>query len=324
MTQTGAAVIIVNWNSRDTLGLCLASIAAQTVAARRVIVVDNASSDGSADGVESVLSGVEVVRLEKNLGFASANNLAVRMADDCEWVALLNPDAYPEPDWLEKLLYAAKNNPEYTFFASRAINAVDTSLMDGAGDSYHVSGRVRRRGFLKKASEYTPPSGEVFSPCAAAALYSRGAFVETGGLDESYFCYIEDVDLGFRLRLKGQRCLYVHNAVVYHVGSGATSRHSDFTVYHGHRNLVWTFVKNMPGPLFWMYLPQHVMLNIASVIYLSARGQGKVALKAKWDAIKGLGAALKARRQIQKAKTASWRQMRSMMEKGLAAAIIPG
>jgi len=324
MTQTGAAVIIVNWNSGDTLKRCLAAMAAQTFAAKRVIVVDNLSSDGSVNGAESVLPGVEVVRLDKNLGFAAANNLAVKMASDCEWVALLNPDAYPAPDWLEKLLGAAKSNPDFTFFASRSINAVDTSLMDGAGDAYHTSGRVWRRGFLNKAAEFTPPSGEVFSPCAAAALYRRDLFLETGGLDESYFCYVEDVDLGFRLRLKGHRCFYVSDAVVYHVGSGATQRHSDFTVYHGHRNLVWTFVKNMPGPLFWIYLPQHLMLNIVSVIYLAARGQGKIALKAKVDAIMGLGSALRARSGIQKTKTADWRQILCVMERGLLKALIPG
>jgi GT2 family glycosyltransferase len=91
---------------------------------------------------------------------------------------------------------------------------------------------------------------EIFSPCAAAALYRRSALLEVGGFDEDFFCYVEDVDLGFRLRLAGYRCLYVPLSVAHHIGSGTTGgKNSDFSVYHGHRNLVWAFVKNMPGVL---------------------------------------------------------------------------
>ena len=97
--------------------------------------------------------------------------------------------------------------------------------------------------------------GEIFAPCAAAALYRRAAFLEAGGFDEHFFCYMEDVDLGFRLRLLGYRCGYAPAAIVHHVGSGTTGARSPFTVYHGHRNLVWTYVKNMPTPWFWLYLP---------------------------------------------------------------------
>ena len=89
---------------------------------------------------------------------------------------------------------------------------------------------------------------EVFSPCAAAALYRRSALVEIGGFDDDFFCYSEDVDLGFRLMLAGHSCLYVPTSVTHHVGSGTTGgQNSDFAVYHGHRNLVWTYVKDMPG-----------------------------------------------------------------------------
>ena len=74
---------------------------------------------------------------------------------------------------------------------------------------------------------------------------------------------MEDVDLGFRLRLAGHRCLYVPKSVVHHVGSGTTGgKNSDFSVYHGHRNLVWTYVKNMPGVLFWIFLPLHLAMNL--------------------------------------------------------------
>jgi GT2 family glycosyltransferase len=86
-------------------------------------------------------------------------------------------------------------------------------------------------------------------------LYRRSALIELGGFDEDYFCYVEDVDLGFRLRLAGHQCLYIPSSIVHHVGSGSTGgKNSDFAVYHGHRNLVWTYVKDMPGFLFWLFL----------------------------------------------------------------------
>jgi hypothetical protein len=129
-------------------------------------------------------------------------------------------------------------------------------------------------------------NAEIFYPCAAA-MYRRDAFEQVQGFDEDFFCYAEDVDLGFRLRLLGHRALYVPDAVVYHVGSGSTGRRSDFSVYHGQRNLVWSFVKNMPVSLLLLYWPAHVLMNIAALAILAFRGQGRVAWRAKIDAIHG-------------------------------------
>jgi GT2 family glycosyltransferase len=155
---------------------------------------------------------------------------------------------------------------------------------------------------------------EVFSPCAAAALYRRSALHEAGGFDEDYFCYAEDVDLGFRLRLAGHRCLYVPRSVARHVGCGTTGgHHSDFALYHGHRNLVWTFVKDMPGVLFWIFLPLHALLNIMSVLWFAFQGRWGVILRAKLDALKGLPKMWLKRRSIQRARVASvgeiWQQL---------------
>ena len=133
---------------------------------------------------------------------------------------------------------------------------------------------------------------EVFSPCAAAALYRRDALDDVGGFDERYFCYVEDVDLGFRLRLRGHGCLYVPDAVVHHVGSGTTGRGSDFTTYHGHRNLVWTFFKDMPGPLLALYLLPHLVLNLATIAWFATHGRARLILRTKWDALRGLPAVL--------------------------------
>jgi len=298
-TPISVAVLIVNFNSGLLLSECLRRVCAQTCRPERVIVVDNASSDGSADGMECDYPGVEVICLVQNRGFAAANNLAAQQAGEVEWLALLNPDAFPEPDWLERWLAAAEAHPDCASFGACLVDARDPRRLDGTGDVYHVSGLAWRRDHGRQVADGQIEGDEIFAPCAAAALYRRTAFWEAGGFDEDYFCYFEDVDLGFRLRLLGYGCRHVPEAVVRHIGSAVTGRRSPFSLYHGHRNLVWTWWKNMPGLLLWRYLPHHLLLNLGSVLWYALRGRGGVLLRAKRDALRGLPRCLRQRRAIQ-------------------------
>jgi GT2 family glycosyltransferase len=313
------AVLIVNWNAGALLGRCLASLEQQSRRPDRVIVVDNASTDDSLALAAGYLSRVELLRLDDNVGFARANNIAARAAQDVDALALLNPDAFPEPQWLSALVDAARRFPEFGAFASQLRLDATPDRLDGAGDSYHVSGRAWRNGHNAPADRWPEGEYEVFAPCAAAALYRRSAFEEIGGFDESYFCYFEDVDLGFRLRLHGYRTLYVPASVVRHVSSASSGYRSDFAVYHGERNAVWTFVKNMPGRLFWIYLPQHLALNAAALLFYPFRGQGRAVWRAKWHALRGLKAVLVKRREEQRRRRADWRTLRDAMARGPAA-----
>jgi GT2 family glycosyltransferase len=235
---------------------------------------------------------------------------------DCEFVALLNPDAFPEPDWLERLVDAALAAPRHASFTSRLVLAADAGVLDGEGDSYGVNGFAWRRHHGLPVAAGDDARGEVFSACAAAALYRRDAFLATGAFDERFFTYLEDVDLGFRLRLRGAGCLYVPESVAHHVGSGLTGRTSDFSVYHAQRNLVWTFVKDMPGPLLWIYLPQHLLLNLAAIGWYVMQGQGGTILRAKLDALRGLRAVWVDRKRVQSLRTESPAALRREMVKG--------
>ena len=314
------SVVIVNWNGERFLERCLTALQAQTIVPHEVILVDNASSDGSLDIVRR-FPNVRLLAQTENLGFARGNNLALAAAaPDSEWIALLNPDAFVEASWLETLLSAAEAHPGFDVFASQLLNAADPSKLDGAGDVYHVSGLAWRMGCGEAASSHSQCVREVFSPCAAAAMYRHRALLQLGGFDEDYFCYIEDVDLGFRLRLAGYRCLYVPTSVARHVGSGTTGgQHSDFAVYHGHRNLVWTYLKNMPTLLFWLFLPMHLAMNLTTVIAFALRGQGRTVLRAKRDAIRGLPKMWRQRRAIQATRVASLRDLWRVM----TVAIVP-
>ncbi len=318
--QTGysTAVIIVNYNAGKMLARCLEALDRQTFRDFHTIVVDNGSSDGSAEGIESRHPRVTLVKAGANLGFAAGNNLGLQHAGTVQWIALLNPDAYAAPDWLERFVAAALAR-QFDFFGCRMRLADTPALLDGTGDSYHTSGVAWRRDHGVRVSEGVQDAGEIFAPCAAAALYRRADLEAVGGFDESYFCYFEDIDLGFRLRLLGKRCAYVPDAVVDHVSSGISGKRSDFATYHGHRNMVWTYVKDMPAPLFWLYLPLHLCANLLGIAACAVRGQLGVVLRAKRDALRGLPRVLRERARVQAQARVDWRTIRAAMARGFPA-----
>ena len=310
------AVILVDWNSGNLITRCLEALARQTLPPHAVMVVDNASESPTWRHVGLAPDRLEMVRMPANLGFAAGVNRGVALAEGVDWIALLNPDAFPDPGWLENLVGAASRNPSYEFFASRQVLAEAPERLDGTGDVYAVSGLAWRRDHGEQGADRRLAEEEVFGPCAAAALYRRQVFLDAGGLDETFFCYFEDVDLAFRLRLAGHRCLYVPDAVVTHVGSALTGRRSDFSVYHGHRNLVWTFLKNMPPSMLARYWPHHLLLNALSIVILTSRGQGATILRAKRDALLALPRVLRQRRLVQRTRRVGAADLRPVMVGG--------
>lgn len=310
------AVIIVNWNGGALLAQCLSHLQAQTRPPDQVLLVDNASTDDSLAQLPH-WDRLTVLRMGSNLGFAAGNNHALAQCTT-EYVALLNPDAFAAPEWLENLLQAAQAHSTAAAFGSRQLCHENPNRLDGIGDCYHASGMAWRQGHGQPQQTRHLVAQEIFAPCAAAALYRRAAIMALGGFDESYFCYMEDVDLGFRLRLAGHSARYVPTAVVRHVGSATSGgQHSDFAVFHGHRNMVWTFVKNMPSPLLWLLLPWHLAANLAALVIFTARGQGKTILRAKWQALQGLKHAWRQRQTIQRQRSASTRSIWAALNKQL-------
>ena len=308
------AAVVVNWNSWDHLGKCITALEKQTVLFERIMVVDNASEEVDKSIVANWSKRVEFIQLPTNQGFAKGNNVAFERIKGSDYVALVNPDAYLEPNWLEKMLSTAERHPHAASFASCLVMANDPEKWDGCGDAYHLSGIVWRYGHGYNRNKYLVMEKTVFSACAAAALYRFDALEAAGGFDDEFFCYVEDVDLGFRLRLLGYPCILVPDAIAYHVGSATTGgKHSDFAVFHGHRNMVWTYIKNMPGFLFWALIPFHLSLNLVSIVLFALRGQGLVILRAKWDALKGVKLMWRKRKQIQTMRVVSvmdiWRAL---------------
>ena len=209
------AILIVHYNCWDYLRRCLASLRDQTLGDFSLYVLDNCSDEPVPDDIRQ-WPDLHLIECEKNLGFAAGCNLLLRKARDSTWSLLLNPDAAADPTWFENMVRAGEQFPENTFFCSRLISE-DRQLLDGDGDCYHISGLVWRQGHGKAVPDSNGYQ-EVFSACGAAAMYRTSSVLEAGGFDEDFFCYVEDVDLGFRLRLRGERCLLVPDAVVAHAG----------------------------------------------------------------------------------------------------------
>jgi GT2 family glycosyltransferase len=288
-------VVVVNYNAGRYLAGCIRSLLAQTVSDIEILLVDNASTDGSLEALGETPERVRVLRQARNLGFAAANNLAAREGRG-EWLALLNPDAEAEPDWLERLLEAVAARPTHRLAASLQLDLADPSRLDGAGDCYLAFGHAWRGGF-GHAAETAPGAGECFAPCGAAALYPRALFLEAGGFEEAYFCYHEDVDLGFRLRLMGERCQFVPAARVRHAGSAIAGYASAFAVFHGARNGLWTYLRNMPGPLLAFGLIPWAGLTLAILARDAVRGTLLTRVRGLAAAVAGLGGALRGRRR---------------------------
>jgi GT2 family glycosyltransferase len=298
--MSSVSVVIVNWNGRQLIVDCLQGLQEQSVADFRIIVVDNGSSDGSPQFLADTFPDIELITLDRNTGFAIANNTAFG-ALDTEYVALLNNDARPHRDWLGNLIRTLELHPEAGFAASKMLFHDNRQIVDRAGDVYTRAGTAWLRGRGQPAGSYCQTE-YIFGACAGAALYRSAMLKEIGFFDDDFFLLYEDVDLSFRAQLQGYPCLFVPEAIVYHKASSTVGDDSLTSVYYSHRNLEWVYIKNMPAPLIPKTILQHLVYDIAALIYFSTMGQLVVFLKAKWHALKGLRKMLAKRRRIQRCK----------------------
>lgn len=307
MSSPAATVVIVAYQSGDFLQPCVDALAAQDFADFEALVVDNASSDGSVERLRLPDARFRVRPMGYNSGFAVANNVAARETTG-EFLVLLNPDAVADPHWLGRLVAAARARPEAASFGSTQLRLGAPDVLDGIGDVWHAAGLAWRAGEGWPAAR-APGDGEIFGPCGAAALYRREQFLAVGGFDERFFCYCEDVDLAARLRGLGGRSYRVGEAVVRHAGSGISGRRSDFTLFHGHRNRIWVFVKNTPGPWFWLLLPYHLAFNLLYLGSALRRGVFPPIWRAYVAAIRGLGPMLAEREALARSRRTPFSEM---------------
>ena len=209
-----ASVLIVNHNGGADLSACLASLSCTAHDAYEVIVVDNASTDGSADQAEVAFPDVRWARSPENLGFGGANNLAASQAHG-EILVFLNPDTHVTPGWLDALVQVLQNDPRAGLATSRILLKDHPDRVNAAGNVMHITGLTLCRGMGADRDAFDTPE-EVDAVSGAAFAIRRSLFDALGGFDAAFFLYMEDTDLSWRARLAGYTCRYVPESIVYH------------------------------------------------------------------------------------------------------------
>lgn len=309
------SVIIPNWNGKQFLGACLASLRRQTCQDFVIYVVDNGSSDGSVEFIQSMYPEVRLISHPENRGFSAAINSGIEGSRG-EYIAALNNDTEADPRWMEMLLETMEARPEIGFFASKVLDYKDRTIIDSFGDGYTTLGIAYKIGVLEKDVGQFEDLTEVFSACAAAACYRRSMFDDIGVFDEDFFCYMEDIDIGIRARLAGYRCLAVPAARVYHIGSATTGGDmSEFSVRMTAKNIFNVLLKDIPAPMLFMMLPKVIAAQTVLVfqsLFTRQRPKLRKNMRGYWQ---GIGGALRQaplmlrkRRDIQRARRISSHQ----------------
>lgn len=279
-------IIIPNYNGLHFMEPCLAALQRQSCRDFDLLVVDNGSSDGSAQWLQE--KEIPSILLQENTGFSGAVNAGIRAADT-EYVILLNNDTEPEPDYVAELLRAIERSPRIFSVSPKMIQMYHRDLMDDGGDMYSIMGWAYQRGVGQEIGRYNRPC-HIFSACAGAAIYRRSVFDEIGMFDEMHFAYLEDIDVGYRAKIAGYYNLYCPSSVVYHVGSGTSgSKYNSFKVRLAARNNVYLNYKNMPLPqLFVNSLPIAAGL-VGKYAFFRKLGFEKDYLAGIWEGIRTAG-----------------------------------
>lgn len=240
-----ATVIIPNYNGKHFLKPCLDALSKQTFSSFEIIIVDNASTDGSLEFLDLNYPEIKTISLEENYGFSKAVNIGIKNAKT-PYVILLNNDTEPAADYIDYMVKAIEKSPEIFSVSSKMIQMYHPEFIDSAGDLYTVLGWAICRGTGRPVSNYTT-ADTIFSACAGAAIYRRNVFKKIGYFDEAHFAYLEDVDIGYRAKIYGYKNTYCPDALVYHVGSGTSgSKYNSFKVKMTGRNNLYLNYKNMP------------------------------------------------------------------------------
>ena len=267
-------IIIPNYNGKHFMEPCLASLKEQTFRDFKILVVDNASSDGSVAYMKTEYPDIEVIALDQNYGFSKAVNVGIEHSTT-PYVILLNNDTTVDPHYVEEMVKAIEKSPRIFSVSSKMIQMYHPELIDSAGDLYTLMGWGVCRGTGRPISNYNE-ADEIFTACAGAAIYRRSAFEKIGYFDENHFAYLEDIDVGYRAKIYGYKNMYCPTALVYHVGSGTSgSKYNSFKVKLSARNSVYLNYKNMPLlQLILNFLPLFLGYVVKYLFFLK-KGWGK-------------------------------------------------
>lgn len=266
-------IIIPNYNGIELLKNCIKTLEEQTCPDFKVLVVDNGSTDGSAE-VRSEVLDLEVVALTGNTGFCGAVNIGIQHTGT-PYVILLNNDTEADPEFVSELLAGIKKSDRLFSCGAMMLDYRNRELIDNAGDYYTALGWAVARGRGKRKSDFQREK-YVFSCCGGASIYRRDLIAEIGAFDEGHFAYLEDVDIGYRARIFGYQNRYIPSARVYHIGSATTgTRYNGKKVFLAARNSVYLLYKNMPALQLLLNLPLIVVGTLLKAVFFAVKGLGR-------------------------------------------------
>lgn len=263
-------VIIPNYNGICYLENCLCSLEKEEA---HIIVVDNASTDGSFEMIADKFPGIKTIRMKENTGFCKAINAGVAVSTT-KYVIFLNNDTVVEPGFVQALEQAMEQDKKVFSASAKMISMQDKTKIDDAGDLYCALGWAFAIGKGKDETKYRK-SYPVFAACGGASIYRRSVFMQIGALDENHFAYLEDIDLGYRAQIYGYRSLFVPDARVYHAGSAASgSRYNRFKTDLTSRNSIYLIYKNMPFLQIILNLPFLIAGFAIKTLFFACKGMG--------------------------------------------------
>jgi hypothetical protein len=320
MSETNTAnisIVIPNWNGRRWLKSCLDSIQMSSVAPAEVIVVDDGSTDDSLEFVQANYPGVKIIALPDNRGFCRTANAGLVQAKE-EAVLLLNNDACLHPDCLSILSCALAEFPSADFFAACMVGTTG-EIIESAGAGLHVNGMFyqRRLGEVYAAPVSNAPellSEPVFGNSGGAGLYRRRLLDDVGLLDEDFVMYHEDQDFNFRAQLRGHRCLYLPQAVVYHLGSASLGKENPRAIELLIRNQLLALGKSLPTGMWLRKCLAILLAEFRSGLFYALQGQAHLFLRALGKVLLAAPSTARKRGAIQANRRISSAELRSLME----------
>lgn len=309
------SIVVPNWNGGRFLPVCFAALQRQTYAPLEVIIVDNASTDGSPALIKRDYPWVKLIELPTNTGFTGACNAGMRAARG-EIVALLNNDTEVDSGWAAAVMDAFARHPEVGSVASKMLLFDQRDHIHTTGDLFTIDGRARNRGVWQRDAGQFDREEYVFSACGGSSAYRRVMLDHIGLLDDDFFFSGEDVDLGWRVNLSGWRCLYTPAAIVYHhlsaTGGGVTA-----SFYDG-RNLIFILVKNLPAALWRKYAGLIFRAQARQAWQALRAWRGKAArakLRGMVAGIAGIPRMLRKRRAVQALRRVSVEEIDALLSR---------
>lgn len=290
-------VVIPNWNGADMIGECLKSLEKQSLK-HEIIVVENGSTDNSAEYIMNDFKKVTLLEFKDNAGFAGGVNRGINYAlkNNAKYIALFNNDATADKDWLKNLVTEADKHPKAGIVTGKLLRS-DGKHIDSTGDFYTIWGLPFPRGRNQEDKGQFDESEEVFGASGGASLYRASMLEQIGVFDEDFFAYYEDVDISFRAQMAGWKVRYQPKAEAYHSVGGTSSKMGDFARHHSAKNFLLLYSRNMPTKLYWKYLPLFTLQLGRMMLSSIARRKFGVFIKGSWAAVRLHNSTKQARKQ---------------------------